>query len=453
MTPALRAVPALLLLVAGCGKDEVVDPPPGETVVPQALFVARSGSLVSFDVATGAERPGTVQSVTSPSDMAVLEDGTLLLNLQGRNEVLAVDGRTMLERARMPSSTLGGTRPVHGYLTPTHGGRRYWMALNDGDGQNRASNSARFFDATLGSATFLQPVGEVALGMGHHKAAFSATSPRAVISNMSECEDVLSVFDFSDPASVQKLLTVSAAQLAPGASCSAALPSPHGCATAGGRSYCNLTGSGGIASFDLEATPPTFHVLSTQGKGAGYTRASPDGRWVYSLQNEPREGKGGEVGQFGQLVVIDAQADQVVTQLPLMYRNEDEQVALAGTDEAGASPGHMVLSNDGRPLWVTPAGPFGNTSARVRRELVLDVSNPLAPTQVGSLQVGASTGHHGEVLTPDGAHLFVTNNVDGTLSHIDTATRTVVRTLPVGAAPQQVVTWGSAEGSSSLGSH
>jgi len=174
---------------------------------------------------------------------------------------------------------------------------------------------------------------------------------------------------------------------------------------------------------------------------------------VYALQNEPREGSGGVEGQFGQLVVIDSQSDSVVAQLPLMYRNASEAQKLTDTDEAGASPGHMVLSPNGRTLWVTPAGPFGNVNARVRRELVVDVTNPAAPVQVGSLAVGASTGHHGEVLTPDGAHLFVTNNVDGTLSHIDTATRAVVRTLSVGAAPQQVVTWGSAEGSSSLGSH
>jgi YVTN family beta-propeller protein len=451
MNTSLRVLPALLLLSTGCGTVSV-DPPDGiEDSVAQTLFVARSGALVSFDLASGTERPGTVQDVTGPTGLTALEDGTLLVNLQGRNEVLAVDGRTMLERARQPSSARGATRPVHGYLSPVYSGRRLWMALNDGNG-TRATNSARFFDATLGSATLLQPLGEVELGVGHHKAAFSGTRPRVVISNMADCDEVLAIYDLTDAANPQRVRGFSAAELEPSRTCSAAAPlAPHGCAAASGRAYCNLTGTGGIASVALDADAPTFRVLATAGKGSGYTLASADGRWVYSAQNSPREGAGGATGQLGQLVVIDAAQDRVVAQLPLMYRNADEVQPLAGTDEARADPGHLVLSRDGRTLYVTPAGPFGDANARVRRELVVDVSTPGAPVQRASLVVGASTGHHGDALTPDGRLLFVTNNVDGSLSEIDTASGTVLRQLPVGAAPQEVVTWGSGEGSSSLG--
>uniref|UniRef100_UPI000A96E89D YncE family protein n=1 Tax=Rhodococcus marinonascens TaxID=38311 RepID=UPI000A96E89D len=44
----------------------------------------------------------------------------------------------------------------------------------------------------------------------------------------------------------------------------------------------------------------------------------------------------------------------------------------------------------------------------------------------------------GVAVTPDGTRAYVTNVGDGTVSVIDTATNTVVETVPVGAAPQGV---------------
>jgi YVTN family beta-propeller protein len=41
----------------------------------------------------------------------------------------------------------------------------------------------------------------------------------------------------------------------------------------------------------------------------------------------------------------------------------------------------------------------------------------------------------GVALTPDNNAAYVTNNRDGTVSVIDTATNTVVNTFPVGTAP------------------
>lgn len=457
----LRPFLGLTLAAALCACEEDKRPGGnGEDTQRHTLYVASYRELVSYDVETGQERPGRVQNIESPVDLQVLEDATLLVNLTNKNQVLVVDGRTMLERARLPSSSLGGQRPVHSYLSPTRGGKRYWLTLNDGAEGRAETNSALFIDTTPGSETYLKPVGEVRLGKGHHKAAFSATRERVIISNIADCEDALSVYDYSDVRDIRKVLTVSAADLGWGASrrCAANYqdgfpPAPHGCATSGasGRAYCNLTSTGELVSIDLDATPPTFKVIPTQGKGGGYTRASPGGRYIYSVQESPREGSTplpGGACQIGQLVVVDATTDTLVREVPLRYRGPDCTSALASTDEARAEPGHIVLSADGKSMYLTPAGAFGDAASRVRQELVLDLSQADAPVQRPSVAVGASRGHHGDVLTADGRFLFVTNNVDHTVSQVDTATGAVVRTLSVPENPLTLATFGTAEGAS-----
>jgi YVTN family beta-propeller protein len=427
------------------------------------LFVAHEGSLVSYDIATGEERPGAVQDVTGPVDLQALSDGTLMVNLTGRNEILLVDGRTMLEVARVPSSAMGGKRPVHSYISPEQGGEMYWLTLNDGENNVLSTNTARFLDITPGSATYQKPVGEVALGAGHHKASFSTTTSRVVISNIADCEDVLTVYDYSDVSKIVALATLSAKDAGFDGStyettCDptymmGAPPSPHGCATdkVSGKAYCNLTTSGAIVAVDIDATPPSFKVIPTGGSGSGYTKAHPDGRYVYSVQDSPREGHmktPGATCQIGQLVVIDATTDAVVKELPLFYKGPDCKDAIVGTDEETAEPSHIQVAADGKTLFITTAGGFGVESARVRQELVLDISDPKEPVELASIAVGASSGHHGDALTGDGKYLFVANNVDGTVTQIDAGTRAVLRTLAVKAQPKTLATFGEAEGPS-----
>src|SRR5262249_37677317 len=140
-------------------------------------------------------------------------DGTLLVNLTDRGETLIVDSRTMLEIDRVPSSDKKAVRPVHSYLTPEHDGKSYWIALNDGTEGDASTNSARFIDVTPDSKKYLKAVGEVALGIGHHKAAFSTKKPRVVISNISDCDTVLAVFDYSDVAHIELIASASAEDL------------------------------------------------------------------------------------------------------------------------------------------------------------------------------------------------------------------------------------------------
>jgi YVTN family beta-propeller protein len=444
-------------LLAACGGDKTPDPTPEPEPQPQpgpeplkpTLFVGAEGSLISYDLETGQQRPGRVPEVSSPTDLQVLEDGTVLVNLTVRNEVLVVDGRTLEERARIPSK---GERPNHSYVSPPRNGKRYWMTLNDGLSSQPESSTALFVDATPGSPTYLQAVGSVRLGRGHHKASFSNTRERVVISNLSDCDDVLSVYDYSDVKNVQKVLSLSAGVL--GMACSLTAPlTPHGCATSkvSGRAYCNLTGPGVIASVDLDAPTPTARLIYTGGKGGGHTVASADGRFIYTVQELPREGNATHTGapcQVGQLVMVDTSSDNLAGQVPLLYRGPSCNSPLAGTDEAKATASHLLLSRDGKTLYITASGAFDDAASRVRQQLVLDLSQPFSPAQKPSISVGNSLGSHAVALSSEGRYLFVANTVDNSLSQIDTTTNTVVSTINLPTNARTMSLYSSADGPS-----
>jgi DNA-binding beta-propeller fold protein YncE len=364
--------------------------------------------------------------------------------------VLVVDGESMLELTSIPSSGRGAVNPEHSDISPQQSGRQYWLALNDGDG-SRGSDSAAFIDIDANSPTLHERVGEVALGVGHHKGAFSTTRERVVLTNLSDCDDVISVFDYSDIEDIERVATLDAAAAGfDGASfettCdptyqSGLPPAPHGCASSAhsGKVYCSVTGNGQIAVVDVDAGEPSFDFIPTEGGGGGYTRSGPGGRYVYSLQAEPRGGC-----QIGQLAVIDTETDTLASEVPLFYDGPDCELELEGTDEETAEPAHIVIH--GELLFVTLAGGYMVSDARVRRELVLDLSDPSEPAQLPSIGIGESTGYHGDALTADGERLFVANNLDGTVSEIDPETAKLVRTLEVRDRPEVLATWQEHEG-------
>lgn len=471
----MRHIQSFCLLVviaaAGCGEDQNIGPTQdggtdASNALAHTLYVAHEGSLVSYDIATGEERPGTVTNVTGPVDLQALENGLLLVDLTGRNEILVVDGATMLEEARLPSSQAEAVRPVHGYITPVHGGKRYWVVHNDGSMGMAETNSARFIDITEGSSTYLQPVGEVALGIGHHKAAFSATKERAVISNISDCDNVMTVYDYSDVANIQAVATLTAAAAGWDGSSYARTcdptyqngvpPAPHGCTTSplSGKIYCNLTSSGEMVVVDVDADVPTFQILATEGTGGGYTQMHAQGRYAYTMLEEPRElydEAGGTVERacrIGGLAVTDTMTDTVVTTLPLFYTGPSCTTQLSGTPAETANPGHTFFSPDGSTLFVTTSGGFGAADARVDQLVIVDTSDPAAPVQEASIQVGVHTGHGAGAISGTGKDLFVVHGVDGTVTHIDVATRAIVKTMAVAETPKAVATFGSTEGPS-----
>src|SRR5438270_4314739 len=98
---------------------------------PQIAAVSGRDQLALHDLATGEElvrfdAPG------GSSDLMALGSGVALSNHTAGNEVILIDLNRRSEIGRMPSSSLGGVRPVHMYLSPTIEGRQYVVVLNDG---------------------------------------------------------------------------------------------------------------------------------------------------------------------------------------------------------------------------------------------------------------------------------------------------------------------------------
>jgi YVTN family beta-propeller protein len=374
----------------------------------------------------------------------VLANGHIIFNVNGNDEVLVFDARSMQEVARFPSSNSTGTRPVHAYLTPLLNGQQYWIALNDGTHDGGVEeNTALFVDAVPTSPTYLQPVAEIPLGQGHHKASFSTTRERVVISNIDDCDDVLSVYDYSDINNIRRIGTLSATALGldgstPEKTCdptgeNGVRLSPHGCGTAplSGRAYCNLTGVGQIVAIDLDPDQLSFDVITTQGSGAGSTIPSADGRYIYSVQRTPREDLDGAICQIGQLAVIDTTEDVLISEVPLRYEGADCDRSLAGTDEEIAAPSHPMITPDGETLYITVSTSSREPNSRSRQLLVLNVSDPSTPQQQDSIEVGAAQGYRAQAMMGDGRYLFIANNIDGTISQVDTTTNTVVRTIRI----------------------
>lgn len=414
-----------------------------ETVEPShVLAVASHHEIALYDVETGEKRPGGIHAMGQTTDMQALHSGLFMVNLTERNEILAFDAEGN-EAARIPSSAMAVTRPVHSFVYAENGHEKYFIASSDHD--NKGESSFVLIDLDPASPAYLTRVAEYKLGRGHHKAAVSGNRPRIVISNMFDPANVLSVIDFGDPAAIKTLATYAVVEGSP-------LPRPHGCgyAAAAGRAYCNFTGSGVIASVDIDADSPSFVTMATGGAGAGYTKPHAGGRYVFSVQSKPREGDmklPGAACQIGQLVLIDSQENRIAAEVPMLYEGPGCTRELAGTPQSGAGPFRMEHTYDGKRLFVSLSSGM-NPDGFVDREVVFDTSDPARPVQLASVKTGRGSGHHGQTLTGDDKYLFVADNLDNTVTQIDVATLTVVRTLPVGEMPHWVATYGNLVGPS-----
>jgi YVTN family beta-propeller protein len=458
VTASVGLLAFLLQGVACSDGGTTLEPGPGASAMPHTLYVAHNGVLASYDIATGGERPGTVENVKTPRAMQALDDGSLLINLQEANEVLAVEGREVRELKRNPSSSMGGTRPTDLYISPDHGGKQYSLTLNDGNSMAAETATAILVDITEGSPTRFQPMGETPLGLGHHQAAFSATRERFVSTSFYSCDNVVTVHDYSDPKNIEIVKMFTAAELGFDGStmektCDAAesvgvAMRGHGCATSevSGKIYCNLAGPGLLVAVDIDADAPTIKTIPTTGKGGGYVKSGKGGKYLYSVQNEPKEGAGGVSCQIGQLLTIDASADSIVHTMPILYKGPTCTDMLTGTDEASVGQNHIRVSVDGTKLFLALSTPSSDAMARVRQHVIVDISSPAAPVQLPSVQVGATNGQRGTAVTADGKFLFVADTVDNTVTQIDVETLAVVRTLPVKETPSQVATYGTVEG-------
>ncbi len=419
------------------------------------LYVAHEGTLNAWDMEDGDEMAGFITNVTGPTDMQALGNGHVLVNLTTTNEVLAFDGKTMLEIARIPTHKAGSMaiRPVHSYITPIDGitGKQYWMALNDGatTANTPAANSAFFIDISdsTDKVNYLKATGEIGLGIGHHKAAFSKTKQRVLISNISDTNKVFAVIDYSDLANIKETKSWSQDDLG------VKFAFPHGCATSGksGHAYCTMTGNGGVVSVDIDAAIPTAKVIKTTGSGGGYTYGH--GQYVYALQSSPREGsaiKPGSPCQVGQIAVIDATLDSVVAYVALKNGGPTCTTSILNATDSTTGPGHILIA--GSKMFVQLASGAGAATS-ASKHLVLDITNPALPVLTAGLDIGKSVSHHGEALSGNeetgiSSYFFVTNNSDGTVTQIDPTLGTVMATITVKANPRTVATWHQHDGPS-----
>jgi YVTN family beta-propeller protein len=437
---------------------------------PQIAAVSGRDQLVLHDLATGAELarfdvPG------GSSDLIALGSGVALSNHTAGNEVVLIDLKRRSEIDRLPSSSLGGVRPVHMYLSPVIEERQYVVVLNDGNerstpkGERPKDSTLLLIDAVQSSPTFLKPMGEARLGIGHHKVGFSMKRPRLAVSNISDCSDVVSIYDYQNPSDIKLVKTFSAADLGydgstPLKTCDETgkvglMLSPHGTGTsaATGRVYHFLTGTGQIAVFDIDADVPVVKLIQTAGSGGASVKDLPGGRFMVVPQRGPREvhqRADGSLCQVGQLAVIDAVADKVAAQLPVFYGEPTCRTSIAGKPHDRAALQYAMPAPDGKIVFVEIGTLYGapNVVAESRFVAVFDVSDPYRPIQLPSIAVGAGNDTRDHALTGDGKLLLVPNSLDNSVSVIDIGSRQVVRTIATVTRPFRVVTFSEGVGPS-----
>jgi YVTN family beta-propeller protein len=429
---------------------------------PQIAAVSGRDQLALYHLANGTELARFDASGGS-SDLLALGSGIALSNHTAGNEVVLIDLRGRKEIGRLPSSSLGGVRPVHLYLSPAIEGRQYAVVLNDGNergtpkGERPKDSTLLLIDAVQSSPRFLKPVGETRLGIGHHKVGFSMKRPRLAVSNIADCSDVVSVFDYANPSEIKLVKTFSAADLGydgstPLKTCDETgkvglMLSPHGTGTsaATGRVYHFLTGTGQIAAFDIDADVPTVKLMQTAGTGGASVKDLPGGRFMVVPQRGPREvhqKADGSVCQVGQLAVIDAVAEKVAAQVPVFYEATCRS-SIVGTPHERAALQYAMPAPDGKTVFVEIGTLYGppNVPAESRFVAVFDLTDPYRPVQLPSISVGAGNDTREHALTGDGALLVVTNSLENSVSVIDVRSRQVVRTIPTVNRPYRVVTF------------
>jgi DNA-binding beta-propeller fold protein YncE len=392
-----RIVVCALLLVA-CGGD--ADPVEGGT-----LFVARSGTIASFDGVTGERLPLTLGDVSDPVDLQALDHEWMIVASRADGELILLDADT-LAPTRLRTSRGAATRPGHVVRSPDSS---QVLVLNDGDG-TAATSSALFV-----AAHPFEPQDEVPLGAGHHSAAYAGE--HVVITSAIDC--TITIVPLDDPSASQTI---------------AAPSCPHGCAEAE-RVYCG-SDAGDVLAIDPVAA--SVVEISTAGRGGVATEMHPDGRHAYTLQTGPSERDGGAACTIGQLVVVDTMTDVLVAELALGYRGPGCGDTLAGTDEAAVVPAQLRFTPDGATAWIALGTDPGVADARARQVIVLDTRAAASPQQEVSIEVGEGEGSGGGVIAA--GHYYAIDRASGTVTEIDLASR-VTRAIDVGAEPVGIVRW------------
>lgn len=176
-------------------------------------------------------------------------------------------------------------------------------------------------------------------------------------------------------------------------------------------------GTVSVIATDTRQTVRTIAV----GAGAHNVQTSADGQRVWVTHNGTPPADAGHAAHQG----MPAAAHAAMTTPGEVWAIDTATDTVVGKVTVGQHPAHVVVSPDGRWVYVTNGG-----------------DNTVSVVDAGAMKVVATiaTGAfpHGIRLSPDGRQAYVANLKGGTVSVIDTANRQQVASIPVGRGPAQV---------------
>jgi len=388
--------------------------------------------VAAFDLKTGKEL-AEFEVRGRLSDLTVLPNQHVVLNHRAKSELVLFDARTRKEVTRLPSSRMGGVNPHHGYLLKTAKHTLYAVAH---DGENRDKDSTVAFFEVLPQSPGLAFVGEVRVGAGHHKLAHFPGQDWVSVSNINDCDQVLSVLDVSQPEQPRVTHVIGATQLGytgDGSEkrCDATGKQgralrPHGAAASQRFHVHNFNGTGQMAVIKSDGT---VRVLDTQGSGGASGVALPDGS-VVMTQFAPREGGAGAACQVGQLAWVSATGDQL-QQIPVRMQPDCAQ------GSKGARLGYASLAPDQKTL-LLPLSTMGNDAEPAKFVARMRLEDGKA-VQLSSVAIGEQVGHRDHGWLPDGSLFVFPNGKGNTVSVVDPTTGEVTVTIPVQPNPLRAV--------------
>jgi YVTN family beta-propeller protein len=225
---------------------------------------------------------------------------------------------------------------------------------------------------------------------------------------------------------LRRLLIVGVALAAVGTAGAAELTGAVGGSDSFGNAQItrNQTAQGILQPTNQWITPIGRRIRPDNQSRIGTGAINPDGITMATL--------GADTYAFGPvqpLVIMDLQTGKVL---------QRTGYSLQGYEVGSTDP--PVYSHDGKTLWVqNPEGLFGGTNKLVRFAVKPDGTVNVTPVAVIPLP-GVPAGM---TLSPDGSDLYVALNSSNTLGVISTATNQLIKQIPVGNAPRQVVLVGS----------
>ncbi|MCO5081359.1 MAG: beta-propeller fold lactonase family protein [Rhizobiaceae bacterium] len=211
---------------------------------------------------------------------------------------------------------------------------------------------------------------------------------------------------------------------------------------AGERAFVSNSGDDTVSVIEL-ATGRTVTEIATGDYPHGL-RMSPDGGTIYVANVEDgtvsvidvqglNEMHRIEVGKAPVQVGFTPDGSRVYVSL-----RDENKVAVINTAtlqvtdriDVGRSPIQMHATPDGKFVYVA------NQGSETEPDETVSVIDVASGDVVKTITTGK--GAHGVTVSDDGAHVFVTNILDGTVSEISVATQSVVRTHEVGKGPNGI---------------